>query len=81
MFDNVIITESPCLKISLLNSHGQLTRTMMAEADGIKYPWSLSIDRLGHLSIVDWTSIQCENNETSRLNKGTRFFYTNMPDI
>ena len=50
-YDNIIITESHNNKISLLSSDGQLIRKLLTEKDGIRLPWSLSVDKRGRLWI------------------------------
>ena len=50
-YDNIIITECNNDKISLLDSEGKLITTLMTREDGVSDPWSLAINKQGHLWI------------------------------
>ena len=50
-YDNVIIADKYSNKILLLSSEGKLVTTLLTVEDGIRWPYSLSIDRHGKLWI------------------------------
>ena len=57
-YNNVIIAEYLSNKIHLLSSEGKLVTTLLTGQDGIREPWSLSIDRHGQLWIGQEDSIK-----------------------
>ena len=50
-YDNIIVAERWNDKISLLDSEGKLITTLMTGVDGVSSPYSLAIDRQGHMWI------------------------------
>ena len=60
-YNNIIVGELKNDRISLLNSEGQLVKTMMTRKDGIRYPLSLSIDKYGRLWIGQQDNIKVVN--------------------
>ena len=56
-YDNVIIAEFNNDQISLLDREGRLVKTLLTKEDGIRVPWSLSIDKSGHLWIGQGSSV------------------------
>ena len=57
-YDNIIIADTMNAKISLLDSEGKLITTLMTEKDGIFIPWSLAIDKKGHLWIGESENVK-----------------------
>ena len=57
-YDNIIIADQMNDNISLLDSEGKLITTLMAEEDGISVPYSLAIDKQGHLWIGQYENVK-----------------------